>query len=168
MDFRAFANKLSAPAGPIRHLTLAIVIVPGLLSASALAVDIDSQRRSGEQGGDDHDRQRQVTDWTCGCAELISECAEIHRCLLQINGETVAPAIAFRGCSTARRITWGQQRTRTGRYTVRSRIDEYNWHCRKRWKIRCLNAVIRFRHSDRRSSSNVPIDSHSRLLRVDL
>jgi len=47
MDFRAFANKLSAPAGPIRHLTLAIVIVPGLLSASALAVDIDQHGLTG-------------------------------------------------------------------------------------------------------------------------
>jgi hypothetical protein len=35
-------------------------------------VDIDSQRRSGEQGGDDHDRQRQVTDQAGGAMSFVA------------------------------------------------------------------------------------------------
>jgi hypothetical protein len=47
MEFRAFATKLIAPACLIRHLTLAIVIVPALLSGPALAVDINQHGLTG-------------------------------------------------------------------------------------------------------------------------
>jgi hypothetical protein len=47
MEFRAFATKLIAPACLIRHLTLGIVIVPALLSGSAVAVDINQHGLTG-------------------------------------------------------------------------------------------------------------------------
>ena len=47
MEFRAFAAKLIVPARLIRHLTLAIVLVPGVFSASAMAVDINQHGLTG-------------------------------------------------------------------------------------------------------------------------
>jgi len=69
-------------------------VVPG--TGETVLVDIDSQRGPGEQGGNDYDRQRQVTDQAGD--ELRRECAEFHRCLLEINGATCAdePRECFR------------------------------------------------------------------------
>ena len=47
MEFRAFATLLIAPACLIRHLSLAIMIVPAWLSGPALAVDINQHGLTG-------------------------------------------------------------------------------------------------------------------------
>jgi len=69
-----------------------------------------------------------VTDQAGGRDELRRECAEFHRCLPEINGETVAhepPRVPSAGV-VRQGASRGDGSTRTGTYTVRFRIDDHN------------------------------------------